>query len=309
MHPVLVKKRGEGIRVLHNSMERGEIEKYGLNGIDTEQIMTRKEQQEAAGQLERMAAFHVKLIRSLGIAGRVAFHGVGNMHSSYFVLQKVFRECPEIEPILEENGSIFQSLRLTKDIRELEMIREVTQKTCLVIESLLSLAGKHRIDGNILAGDDDAPLTLGDLRKYAYVRMAELGLTSPMCQSSPQGGMQESPIARGMTLLLLKLEKPVILDIFPRCSRTGYMADVTRTFCIGRAPDRVRSMFDLVREALQLAISEVEIGKSVALVDGKVSEFFEARGIPTLHNDSSSREGYVHSLGTESGLNYMSFPG
>ena len=73
----------------------------------------------------------------------------------------------------------------------------------------------------------------------------------------------------------------------------GYCSDLTRTFFLGRVPERLREAHHLVKEAQRLAQPYMKPGLKIREADRKVRAFFQKAGV--LQN-------YLHSLGHGLGL-------
>lgn len=99
----------------------------------------------------------------------------------------------------------------------------------------------------------------------------------------------------------LKPNELIIVDIFPRISKTGYFGDMTRTFLKGRANTEQRRLVGTVREAQHAALSEVKAGRSGSRVHKAAENFFTKSGYPTVERDGEY-VGFIHSTGHGLGL-------
>jgi Xaa-Pro aminopeptidase len=79
----------------------------------------------------------------------------------------------------------------------------------------------------------------------------------------------------------------------------GYCSDVTRTFVVGRASDRQREVYGVVRQAHALAIDGVRAGLTGRESDALAREFIEAQGLG---------EAFGHGLGHGLGLEVHEAP-
>lgn len=93
----------------------------------------------------------------------------------------------------------------------------------------------------------------------------------------------------------------IIIDIFPRVSRTGYYGDMTRTFLRGRASDAQRGLVAAVRSAQRAAIGMIRGGVNGRDVHRKVVSVFAGLGYETRHTKRGS-VGYFHGTGHGLGL-------
>ena len=98
-----------------------------------------------------------------------------------------------------------------------------------------------------------------------------------------------------------------MFDLFPREPR-GYYHDMTRTWCIGYAPDEVRAAYDAVMEAYRRVVAACRLGDPTSKLQRLVCEYFESLGHPTVLNTPGTTEGYVHTLAHGLGLNVHEAP-
>jgi len=99
----------------------------------------------------------------------------------------------------------------------------------------------------------------------------------------------------------LRANELIILDVFPRVTKTGYFGDMTRTFLKGRASQNQRRLVTTVREAQKAALCSIKAGISGATVHRAVEAFFVAAGFPTRRTETDN-EGFFHGTGHGLGL-------
>lgn len=99
----------------------------------------------------------------------------------------------------------------------------------------------------------------------------------------------------------LRPNELIIIDIFPRVTRTGFHGDMTRTFLRGRASDAQRALVAAVRAAQLAALRAIRAGVNGRGVHGKVVEVFQQRGFETRHTAKGS-VGFFHGTGHGLGL-------
>ena len=95
---------------------------------------------------------------------------------------------------------------------------------------------------------------------------------------------------------------PILIDIFPGEAGGGYHSDLTRTFCLGKAPPELRKMYDDVHDGVPPRARNVKVGVPCRSLQEKVCEVFEQRGHATQRTQDGTEEGYVHGLGHGVGL-------
>ena len=100
---------------------------------------------------------------------------------------------------------------------------------------------------------------------------------------------------------VIRANQPIILDIFPRSERTGYFGDLTRTVVRGKASDKVKKMFDTVRDGQKLGLDMIKDGVKARKIHAAIMTLFEERGFPTgQHN--GRMQGFIHTTGHALGL-------
>ena len=83
---------------------------------------------------------------------------------------------------------------------------------------------------------------------------------------------------------------------------------MTRTFCLGHAPDQVHAAYRDVRECVQTLVKSYAVGEEASAYQRLTCEFFEGRGHPTVGRDSKTESGYVHTIGHGLGLHVHEDP-
>lgn len=105
----------------------------------------------------------------------------------------------------------------------------------------------------------------------------------------------------------LRPNELIIIDVFPRISRTGYHGDMTRTFLKGKASDAQSALVDTVRIAQLAALARVKSGVSAANVHKAACEVFAKRGFVTERRGDDF-VGFIHSTGHGLGLEVHEAP-
>jgi len=63
-----------------------------------------------------------------------------------------------------------------------------------------------------------------------------------------------------------KWGQPIVIDLFPRHNEYRYYADMTRTICKGTPNHEITRMYEITRQALELAPGQIGIGSIVGLL-------------------------------------------
>ena len=105
--------------------------------------------------------------------------------------------------------------------------------------------------------------------------------------------------------------EPVIVDIFPRHAASRYCADMTRTFCFGEAPERLRVMHATVLDALKRSTEAITDGVAGTVPWEVACDAIEAGGFRTqrgLAEGESLGEDFFHGLGHGVGVEVHEAP-
>jgi Xaa-Pro aminopeptidase len=138
--------------------------------------------------------------------------------------------------------------RMIKDTHELDCIRLACRATLLVYRAVYQ---------SLKEG-----MTTKDVRRLiqsAYQKVGfegEASLNIGEFTASPHGSTQPQTIKEG-TILMLD----------DGCSVEGYTSDITRTFVLGKATDKMKTVFDIVHKAQSAALAAAKPGVQLSEVD------------------------------------------
>ena len=99
----------------------------------------------------------------------------------------------------------------------------------------------------------------------------------------------------------LRAHTTIIIDIFPRDTRTGYFGDITRTVVRGRASDAVKKMYATVGAAQELAFQKLRAGVNGKEVHLAIQKLFADAGYKT-GRVRGRMQGFFHGTGHGLGL-------
>jgi Xaa-Pro aminopeptidase len=126
------------------------------------------------------------------------------------------------------------------------------------------------------------------------------------------GGVQSSaPHEKGTGQL--KRGEPIVIDIYPRSTASGYFADMSRTVCLGEPSPELEKMYEAVREAQNRALSLVKPGARGGDIQEAVEKYFIEQGFKTSGKREEKggfpfKEGFVHGVGHGVGLKIHEAP-
>ena len=215
------------------------------------------------------------------------------------VYEKLFELGLDLEV---SDGPLFAA-REIKTPAEAAAIREGNRASAAGFAAAERILRASKIRGRKLV-HRGATVTSETLRFAIEVACLEMGAIST--DTIVAGGDQAcDPHERGSGPL--RPDELIIIDIFPRVTRTGFHGDMTRTFLRGRASDAQRKLVTAVRAAQQTAMKSIRTGVNGREVHTKVVEVFTARGFETQHTPQGS-VGFFHGTGHGLGLDVHEAP-
>lgn len=99
----------------------------------------------------------------------------------------------------------------------------------------------------------------------------------------------------------------IILDIFPRDTKTGYFGDLTRTVVRGRASEAQRKLWETVKAGQALALKRIKAGVDGMTIHQAIQKLFRDRGYPTEVRKGKN-VGFFHGTGHGLGLEIHEYP-
>ena len=105
----------------------------------------------------------------------------------------------------------------------------------------------------------------------------------------------------------LRAGQPIVLDIFPRSTATGYWGDLTRTVCRGPAPAELKKMYNAVKAAQAAALKVVKAGAWTEDVHAAAAGELDRRGFKTGPINGIP-QGFIHGTGHGVGLEIHEAP-
>ncbi len=202
-----------------------------------------------------------------------------------------------VEP---DTDDVMEDVRATKTDREVEWIRESQRANEAAMRTAESLIVDASVDddGRLLA-DDGEVLTSERVKREIKATLLERDC-SPEDTIVACGPAGATPHDTGSGPL--RVDEPVIVDIFPKSDETGYYADMTRTFVNGEPPAEVEEWYDLTLDAMDAAFDAIEPGATGEAVNDAVCDVYEDAGYATVRSDPTTDSGFLHSTGHGVGL-------
>lgn len=296
---IIVKRDGASY-VVHGTMEREEAAKTGMNLLNKSayklpEILRANGGNRIAAEVEVLK----RIFADTGVAGRVGFYGAEQANISFNFLNTLIRE-EVCEVVAEGEDDILSVARTTKDEREAALIRQSCNATEFVIGATRDFLRSHVVKHETLLKADSTPLTIGDVKRFVRREAAanSLDMHDFIFAIGRDAGI---PHASGNPNDPMVLGRTIVYDIFPR-GAGGYHSDITRTWCLGYAPDHVVEAHELVMQAHDLAEGRFNTSSFSYEFNEAVCDLFESRGHRTVRQDIGATSGYIHGLGHGFGL-------
>lgn len=306
---LVFKRRGGPLTLVHGSMERDSAASTGLALVDRDQVYNQYLllQQHNGDRLAAMVDYLSRVIRDQRLLGRLGIYGTLDAGAALAILPRLQTEIEDVELVGEYATTLFSLARETKDDNEIALLKEAGRLTCQVVGEVQEFIQQHGVRDEVVMRADGMPLTIGDVKAFMRKRFMVHGLIEDHDTIFSQGRDAGVPHNSGNNADPLRLGQSLIFDIFPR-ERHGYFHDLTRTWCLGYAPDEVQEAWDQCKEIFDRVMNKLAVGVPCRDLQVETCEYFENKGHPTPLSHPGSHEGYVHSLGHGIGLDIHEDP-
>lgn len=307
---IAVKLVGRAPVLIVNGMEVAEAAASGLEVYDYHTMGLEDARKATEGDLKAaQILFWGGCLGRLGLeSGTVGIYGTTDINEVLAIIDGLREKFPQYTFKGDQRPTIFDLAAETKDDAEVDRIKSVAQRTNDVMRATWDYISRHRADENeTVIKDDGTPLTIGDVKRFVRRELLDRDLedTEMIFAQGKDGGF---PHSRGEEKEALKLGQAIVFDLFPHEMGGGYHHDMTRTWCIGYAPEHVRRAYDEVMTAFDIAVEQFAVGKPAHTMQDAVQDYFESLGHATIRNTPGTETGYVHSLGHGVGLNIHESP-
>jgi Xaa-Pro aminopeptidase len=197
---------------------------------------------------------------------------------------------PRSEPFFPE--------RMVKSEEEIALLTESLRITEASLEQAIELIRNASVDPDGTLRLGGKPLTVELLRKAMHLTMMERECVAQHTIIAP-GVQAVDPHNEGSGVL--RANEPIVMDVFPQHARHRYFADITRTVVKGKASDKVRRMFDAVREGQEIAYRMIRDGVDGMAVHKAIMDLFNKLGFKT-GEQGGRMQGFFHGTGHGVGL-------
>ncbi len=299
---ILIWRPGAKPFLVHHAMERDSAAATGYELSDYGSLGWMKIlEAEGGSQVRATSRFLEKVLDRLQVKGRVLVDGVVQVGWYYHILNELARIKPDTTLVQDEDPGLFELARSTKDPDEVDTVRSVGSACQRAYARVREIIGSARLEGKKLR-DAEGWVTIGRLRREVRRIFFEAGLVEPQGNIIAMGRDAGVPHNEGNDEDVLEEGCPIVIDLYPAQENGGYYFDVTRTYCVGRAPGELREIHTLVRDAVLKTVDRLALGTPGRVYQEGVCDLFESHGHKTIRQDERLQEGYVHGLGHGIGL-------
>ncbi len=204
-----------------------------------------------------------------------------------------------------KEGPMFpdRAIKSKHEIAELRRAERLTRGAMRMAERFLAAAGiggdgilRHPETGRRLKSDHVRTV----IETFLIARGAVPAHTIVAC-----GRQSADPHRTGKGYL--RAHRPIIIDIFPRLTSSGYWGDMTRTYVKGRAAPEIRRLYRTVREGQDIGLSMIADGVHGKDIHAAICRHFETRGFLTGVR-RGRQHGFFHGTGHGVGLEVHEAP-
>ncbi|MFV0415737.1 MAG: M24 family metallopeptidase [Chthoniobacterales bacterium] len=286
-------QKGKQTRILLNSLEIDRARKEAkVDAVDALSDLETKNKKSTPQKYEelllgwlkkhRVPAVEVPDYFPLGLADYLRDQGLRmKVRPGLFFPEREFKNADELK-------SIRRAIRITEAgmQRGFDILRESKIRR----DKKLTFRGSPLTAEILRAEIDTTLLRLGGIPKDTIVAC---------------GNQACDPHERGSGIL--KANELIILDIFPRDTRSGYYGDLTRTVLRGRASDAQRKLWETCLAGQKKALAEMKPGRPGKSIHEGLVTFFKEEGYPTEIR-KGRWQGFFHGTGHGLGLDLHESP-
>lgn len=305
---IYIHRKGKTPHLVHSPIERDnaaatghELSSYADHGLAG---FLERESDEASAR----ASFYNSLLRKMGVEGKVSFYGRQELSQTMPILTLLKDIADGYEIVYDTGRTVFDDARCTKSPEEIQRIRDAGVRCQEAIGKVVDFLRKCKAEGGAVLDPAGERMTIGKLKSVLKDELLSRNLLEAKGSIVAMGAEAGVPHNHGTDSHELKVESPIIMDVFPVEFGGGYNFDITRTFCLGQATPEVRKLYQDVLDVQMDCISALKIGERGWSYQSMACDIFEKKGYATIRQDETLTEGYVHNLGHGIGLEVHEHP-
>ena len=241
--------------------------------------------------------------------GKVAIYGATGLESALAWLPRLRRSFIEFGgALVTEKEPVLMLARARKTPGEVEMIRQAGVGTKAAFDAIRRTISRCHSRRGVLHTSKGEALTIGQLKAVSDAAMALHGLANVHGSIVAQGEEGGVPHNAGTNSRKVRAGLPIVCDIFPKDTQSGYYFDMTRTFVPGKATAAQKKAYEDVRQATVLGFEAYEPGLTFMELHQRVAHFLSEKGYETLETHPGTQVGYCHGLGHGVGTEVHELP-
>jgi Xaa-Pro aminopeptidase len=202
--------------------------------------------------------------------------------------------------------NVMEKARETKEREEIEAIKSVQRSVEEATSKAIELIANAEVDSKgalyYKENGKKKPLTAGKVRSVFDHTFADRGCVAEEETIVACGPKGADPHYSGDATDILKANRPIVLDVFPRSVKKRYVSDMTRTVVKGKASKAVKKMFETVLQTKDAAVDAIEAGVLGSNMQDLCYNMLEKAGYQTMRGGKQISKGYFHGLGHGIGL-------
>lgn len=199
-----------------------------------------------------------------------------------------------------DTDGVILDIRAKKSPKEIDNIQQVQNACEKAMKTAEQILNKASVKNEKLYYDG-ATLTSDRVRKAIETELLKKGCSHPNQEPIVAcGELSADPHNSGNGPL--HIDKPIIVDIFPRSKSTHYFGDITRTFLKGTPCEEIKSMYETVYRAQKAALDSIEPGIKAESIHNTACDIIEEAGYESTRTTPKSDHGFIHRTGHGVGL-------
>ena len=196
-----------------------------------------------------------------------------------------------------KKGPFFVS-REIKDEEETGHIVRTLRETERAIRKAIDYIKKSNVKNGFLVSKRNSKITSESIRQIINVELMKVGcMAKHTIVSCGEQSCEPHNVGNGP----LKVNEPIIFDVFPKDEQTGYYADISRTIVKGRASGKLRKMYRAVASAQELVFKSARNGARGDVIHRNVVKHLTSLGFKT-GKTKGKMSGFFHGTGHGVGL-------
>jgi len=300
---IFIKRRSRRPLLVVSNIDVGSAKRGRVQGIRTYDDYGYQRLMERHGRERGYIMLIDMILRSVRARGKISIYGHNEFSHLLSVADSLRRIGYKVSG--EREQSLLESLRETKDSNEIDGIRSLGARAARVVDATLEMLRECMISSGKLKWKRNT-LTVGMVKSRINMLLAGQELMAPEGTVFAVGPSSADPHAMGTAASPVRAGSPIVFDLFP-VGIEGYWFDLTRTVVVGKAPRRVKKMFDAVLEVQLRSLDLVRADVPARDVMNSACDQFERCGFKTIRRTlrgdrEAAKVGFIHSLGHGVGL-------